>query len=118
MGAAISSLDPNIFGDRWETRCAEMRIEREGVPHPGLPHQGETCRIHEAKGVLGETLQYRVGLLLQMLGHDYALQLVAVRQGVEKLFRLPISLGDTQQRVGFSDHEVRSHERTASFQNH
>ena len=96
MGTAISSQDPNVRGDSWETRCAEMRIECEGVPHPGLPHQGEACRIHEAKGVLGETLQYRVGLLLQMLGHDHPLQLVAVREGVEKLFRLPVSLGDTQ----------------------
>ena len=49
---AISSLDPNVPGNSWEARCAEMRIEGEGVPHPGLPHQGETGRIHEAEGVL------------------------------------------------------------------
>jgi len=52
MGTAISSQDPNVLGDSWETRCTEMRIEREGVPHPGLPHQGETGRVHEAEGVL------------------------------------------------------------------
>lgn len=70
-GTRITSLilrqDLDVPGDRQESRGAEVRVERESVPHPILPHQRETGRIDITEGMVREARENFIRLPLKML---------------------------------------------------